>query len=133
MDAFQGPGTPGSTGQPSTGGGGGLNRRDFLAAAGLGGAALVVPAIAIRSTRPAWLAGPGSSPSNADWNALRSQLSSHRLYRPGDRKSPRLNSSHPSISYAVFCLKKKSKPILHIRHIKKTIIKNAHKVKTTHT
>src|SRR5438876_5927760 len=29
-----------------------------------------------------------------------------------DRKSTRLNSSHPSISYAVFCLKKK-KPIKH--------------------
>src|SRR5690348_17630203 len=29
-------------------------------------------------------------------------------HRPGrDRKSTRLNSSHPSISYAVFCLKKK--------------------------
>src|SRR4051794_41953809 len=29
---------------------------------------------------------------------------------PGaDRKSTRLNSSHPSISYAVFCLKKKKK------------------------
>src|SRR5690348_18070797 len=26
-----------------------------------------------------------------------------------DRKSTRLNSSHPSISYAVFCLKKKTK------------------------
>src|SRR5690348_17917897 len=26
---------------------------------------------------------------------------------PEDRKSTRLNSSHPSISYAVFCLKKK--------------------------
>src|SRR5215470_18879560 len=26
---------------------------------------------------------------------------------PGDRKSTRLNSSHGSISYAVFCLKKK--------------------------
>src|SRR4051794_41494468 len=26
---------------------------------------------------------------------------------PRDRKSTRLNSSHPSISYAVFCLKKK--------------------------
>src|SRR5438876_7382527 len=30
---------------------------------------------------------------------------------PGDRKSTRLNSSHPSISYAVFCLKKKKPPI----------------------
>src|SRR5690348_18012575 len=29
-----------------------------------------------------------------------------------DRKSTRLNSSHPSISYAVFCLKKKMKPII---------------------
>src|SRR5690348_2824512 len=28
-----------------------------------------------------------------------------------DRKSTRLNSSHPSISYAVFCLKKKTKTI----------------------
>src|SRR5689334_23566942 len=27
----------------------------------------------------------------------------------GDRKSTRLNSSHSSISYAVFCLKKKNK------------------------
>src|SRR5690348_18127431 len=32
------------------------------------------------------------------------------LHRGGgrDRKSTRLNSSHPSISYAVFCLKKKN-------------------------
>src|SRR4051794_41717017 len=29
--------------------------------------------------------------------------------RGQDRKSTRLNSSHPSISYAVFCLKKKKK------------------------
>src|SRR6202165_6281409 len=28
-----------------------------------------------------------------------------------DRKSTRLNSSHPTISYAVFCLKKKNKNI----------------------
>src|SRR3712207_6907598 len=28
---------------------------------------------------------------------------------PADRKSTRLNSSHPNISYAVFCLKKKKK------------------------
>src|SRR5437867_6925514 len=31
----------------------------------------------------------------------------HRLFR--DRKSTRLNSSHRTISYAVFCLKKKKK------------------------
>src|SRR5690348_18057408 len=41
-----------------------------------------------------------------------------------DRKSTRLNSSHPSISYAVFCLKKKKKKKTtrnqqHIKHSKK--------------
>src|SRR5690242_21628050 len=35
-----------------------------------------------------------------------------RVVRPGDRKSTRLNSSHMSISYAVFCLKKKKKKVL---------------------
>src|SRR5690348_18095502 len=30
-----------------------------------------------------------------------------RILNGRDRKSTRLNSSHPSISYAVFCLKKK--------------------------
>src|SRR5438876_4141356 len=40
-------------------------------------------------------------------------VSHPRIYRSGklDRKSTRLNSSHPSISYAVFCLKKKKKYI----------------------
>src|SRR5690348_17700691 len=33
-----------------------------------------------------------------------------------DRKSTRLNSSHPSISYAVFCLKKKKKIKLYTLH-----------------
>src|SRR4051794_33030920 len=37
------------------------------------------------------------------------QSSSVRRSRLVDRKSTRLNSSHPSISYAVFCLKKKKK------------------------
>src|SRR5438874_7375200 len=40
-----------------------------------------------------------------------------------DRKSTRLNSSHVEISYAVFCLKKKKKPIhqhpgLHVRALR---------------
>src|SRR5690348_17360008 len=38
-----------------------------------------------------------------------------------DRKSTRLNSSHPSISYAVFCLKKKKKKT---KHKQKTQIYN---------
>src|SRR3712207_6895844 len=33
-----------------------------------------------------------------------------RLLVVRDRKSTRLNSSHANISYAVFCLKKKTKP-----------------------
>src|SRR5690348_6236950 len=32
-----------------------------------------------------------------------------KIHETLDRKSTRLNSSHPSISYAVFCLKKKKK------------------------
>src|SRR5438876_8601570 len=43
------------------------------------------------------------------------------LGRRLDRKSTRLNSSHPSISYAVFCLKKKKKhkqkPYKSARHL----------------
>src|SRR5690348_18073380 len=40
---------------------------------------------------------------------LRSRLLRDQRTRSQDRKSTRLNSSHPSISYAVFCLKKKKK------------------------
>src|SRR6266481_5072307 len=36
-------------------------------------------------------------------------VSAPRYWELGDRKSTRLNSSHSSISYAVFCLKKKKK------------------------
>src|SRR5438876_4652991 len=43
--------------------------------------------------------------------------------RAEDRKSTRLNSSHPSISYAVFCLKKKKK---NNKQLKK------HDINTTH-
>src|SRR5450755_5070159 len=39
-----------------------------------------------------------------------------RACTPTDRKSTRLNSSHPSISYAVFCLKKKKKHRRHCFH-----------------
>src|SRR5438876_3661502 len=38
-----------------------------------------------------------------------------------DRKSTRLNSSHPSISYAVFCLKKK-KNIIHTTSFHNTTV-----------
>src|SRR5438477_1529215 len=43
----------------------------------------------------------------------------HRLFAgAADRKSTRLNSSHMSISYAVFCLKKKKKKIKSNSHMK---------------
>src|SRR5438876_8754390 len=41
---------------------------------------------------------------------------------PRDRKSTRLNSSHPSISYAVFCLKKKKINIQVLDHCEPTVI-----------
>src|SRR2546430_12430165 len=40
-------------------------------------------------------------------------VAAHPTEMKRDRKSTRLNSSHSQISYAVFCLKKKSKPIPH--------------------
>src|SRR5690348_18166545 len=48
---------------------------------------------------PARPAAPGTRPA----------ASGRAGVRRSDRKSTRLNSSHPSISYAVFCLKKKKK------------------------
>src|SRR5689334_24668144 len=57
-----------------------------------------------------------------------------------DRKSTRLNSSHSSISYAVFCLKKKKKKKKMKRKKKKKKIKNTktntnknNKYRTLHT
>src|SRR5207249_10534571 len=56
-------------------------------------------------------ASPGrrSCPRRRRRVARRSQASSPRATPGRDRKSTRLNSSHVSISYAVFCLKKKKK------------------------
>src|SRR2546430_13426392 len=52
---------------------------------------------------------------SAESEILRPQVVKEMLERivaQRDRKSTRLNSSHSQISYAVFCLKKKSQPIL---------------------
>src|SRR6266571_6775155 len=43
------------------------------------------------------------------WSVVFLLLLVHAVGQGGDRKSTRLNSSHMSISYAVFCLKKKKK------------------------
>src|SRR6266542_3381232 len=53
---------------------------------------------------------------------------------PGDRKSTRLNSSHGSISYAVFCLKKKNmsalkKQLLKYMKLKTVIVYNNNYIK----
>src|SRR5438067_6592062 len=53
------------------------------------------------------------SPLQSGSGLLQAEGHPHRCaggdLRAGDRKSTRLNSSHVSISYAVFCLKKKKK------------------------
>src|SRR5690348_18127719 len=55
--------------------------------------------------------GGGRTPDDSHVRSPESRLLSSRHRPPlglGDRKSTRLNSSHPSSSYAVSCLKKKS-------------------------
>src|SRR5690242_20994847 len=48
--------------------------------------------------------------SNEGFTIIKQPISFHSpMSRVVDRKSTRLNSSHMSISYAVFCLKKKKK------------------------
>src|SRR5438309_7637085 len=49
-----------------------------------------------------------NQPHQLVWLTAR-RRSTKRAGGAGDRKSTRLNSSHSSISYAVFCLKKKKK------------------------
>src|SRR2546430_13135374 len=50
------------------------------------------------------------------WSAARKQPRTEKenamTITTGDRKSTRLNSSHSQISYAVFCLKKKTRSLL---------------------
>src|SRR5207249_12086364 len=58
--------------------------------------------VPVRHRRRRLLAECGRRPDPGHRVAARPRPSHHR-----DRKSTRLNSSHVSISYAVFCLKKK--------------------------
>src|SRR2546430_14449873 len=48
--------------------------------------------------------------ATVDWDAACEALRVEQLEQRRDRKSTRLNSSHSQISYAVFCLQKKSRP-----------------------
>src|SRR5207249_7290520 len=64
--------------------------------------------------QPSVVTGPG--PGGAGGSVWLTFFGSKGVYTAGttvsgkDRKSTRLNSSHVSISYAVFCLKKKKLP-----------------------
>src|SRR5207249_10803891 len=69
-----------------------------------------VLATSLAHSEPAGVNSPFASQAVRFWGKLPS--SSRRCSSYGslrDRKSTRLNSSHVSISYAVFCLKKKNK------------------------
>src|SRR5689334_24038062 len=52
--------------------------------------------------------------------AMATSRSMPRSSRTADRKSTRLNSSYSSISYAVFCLKKKKKKNADVQKIEQT-------------
>src|SRR6266571_2751493 len=68
------------------------------------------------------MAMPACIPAVTAEPALKPNQPTHSSAAP-DRKSTRLNSSHMSISYAVFCLKKKIKQASDIR---REIITEAH-------
>src|SRR6266540_5315710 len=55
----------------------------------------------------ATLATPAPPSDDKRWRIVATRM--RRMGRRPDRKSTRLNSSHITISYAVFCLKKKKK------------------------
>src|SRR5438876_3229796 len=72
-----------------------------------------------------WIASfaPVEGPSLLPFIPARAAIMLH--FRDGakeDRKSTRLNSSHPSISYAVFCLKKKKQKNIQRHDLIKDII-----------
>src|SRR5207248_7316498 len=100
---------------------GALYRRHLFLFTGTATPALYT--LSLHDALPIWRRGPGTarrrgtgcptprSPATAA-PAARGQRAPGRTARPatspdGDRKSTRLNSSHRTISYAVFCLKKK--------------------------
>src|SRR5438477_2380708 len=58
------------------------------------------------------LVGPGARADSPQARPFHDSATSQEDRGP-DRKSTRLNSSHMSISYAVFCLKKKTKTSAH--------------------
>src|SRR5688500_20092738 len=76
-------------------------------------AAADVDSLALRVALPIWRTTPGCTRLPGDGHVGPFRGPSRRTRKgptwPSDRKSTRLNSSHLVISYAVFCLKKKTK------------------------
>src|SRR3712207_8601620 len=70
------------------------------------------------STKQSYISNALPIPSNTCRTCVCSncQCSAHVQQQQRDRKSTRLNSSHANISYAVFCLKKKTKHFLKHTH-----------------
>src|SRR5690625_5368148 len=69
---------------------------------------------------------PLSHPALRSFRLLRVVVVVARVAR-ADRKSTRLNSSHVAISYAVFCLKKKTRA-----NLRRTIVYRHHTLTLTH-
>src|SRR5208283_485715 len=85
-----------------------------------------------RSPRRETLPGSGPGRSTTRTRTWRSDTwpVRRRPFASGDRKSTRLNSSHITISYAVFCLKKKKKQKKNSQHNKKKKYKNKTNITT---
>src|SRR5690606_39489525 len=60
------------------------------------------------ASAPGWLSPPQSQSKGKAVSILQGRVVLVTGASSGDRKSTRLNSSHVKISYAVFCLKKKT-------------------------
>src|SRR5207245_1968073 len=103
MDRKRGEGRGAGCGTPGVGGGAVMMLHRLLALLGVLGACLATSGLAdavtvtLPSAQDSWL---GQDAPNTNHGA-----DSH-MHVQSDRKSTRLNSSHGSSSYAVFCLKK---------------------------
>src|SRR5690348_17661353 len=68
---------------------------------------ITIPSSSTSTVRPTSSSHGSRWPRPARRQGKRKKHKLSTLTSARDRKSTRLNSSHPSISYAVFCLKKK--------------------------
>src|SRR5258707_11045799 len=73
----------------------------------------IFPAAVFFTSNPS-LSSPTSVSLDSSGNIYIADSGNHRIVKMNattDRKSTRLNSSHANISYAVFCLKKKTRQL----------------------